>query len=218
MNAYRERSFSRVQTRQRRQPLWLTILLIVGGALVMGGLGFGLSTLLHREPSAESASGSPSTAPLPCKTTLVSPAEVLPQTDKVRINVWNSTQRVGLATDTAKVLSARGFTIVGVDNDPLNQQVSGVAEIRYGPKGAAAAQLISFYIPGAVMVGDNRTGRVVDVALGQEFKKLNGEAEIAAAMASPSPSLSGAGCLTPSPGAPAPEPTVTSAPSPSMSP
>ena len=219
MNAYRERSLSRGHLRRRQRPPWLIAVIIAAGAVVMAGLGFGLSLLLHPTPSTDATAGSSASAsPLPCKTTMVSPAETLPRSDKVKINVYNSTSRVGLATDTAKVLSARGFKIQDVDNDPTRQMVAGVAEIRYGPKGSAAAQLLSFYIPGAVMIGDNRTGKVVDVALGQAYKKLNGEAEIAAAMASPSPSLSGPGCATaPADGASA-APAASQAPSPSLSP
>ena len=219
MNAYRERALSRGHLRRRQRPVWLIAVIIAVGAVVMAGLGFGLSILLRPSPSTDAAAGSSASAsPLPCKTTMVSPAETLPRSNKVKINVYNSTSRVGLATDTAKVLSARGFKIQDVDNDPTRQMVAGVAEIRYGPKGAAGAQLLSFYIPGAVMIGDNRTGKVVDVALGQAYKKLNGEAEIAAAMASPSPSMSGAGCATmPAAGSSA-SPDASVAPSPSLSP
>jgi len=218
MNAYRERSLSRGQLRRRQRPAWLVVVIIAVGAIAMAGLGFGLSLLLNPAPSADGgASASSSSSPRPCKTTMVSPAEVLPRSDKVKINVYNSTSRVGLATDTAKVLSARGFKIQDVDNDPTKQMVAGVAEIRYGPKGAAGAQLLSFYIPGAVMIGDSRTGRVVDVALGQAYKKLNGEAEIAAAMASPSPSVSGEGCATTPAPAGSAEPAASQAPGPSPS-
>ena len=219
MNAYRERSLSRGHLRRRQRPPWLIALIIAVGAVAMAGLGFGLSVLLHPSPSTDALVGpSSSASPRPCKTTMVSPAEVLPRTDKVKINVYNSTGRVGLATDTAKVLSARGFKIQDVDNDPTKQMVAGVAEIRYGPKGAAGAQLLSFYIPGAVMIGDSRTGRVIDVALGQEYKKLNGEAEIAAAMASPSPSMSGEGCVSGSAATAPSVPVASGEPSPGVSP
>jgi hypothetical protein len=178
----------------------------VGILAVLFVIGFGLITLLRAgsgagdaAASAVAASASGSAVPGPCQTTMVSPAETLPQSSKVRINVYNATSRVGLAGDTAKVLSARGFKIQAVANDPLKSAINGVGEIRYGKKGELSAQLVEFYLPGANLVNDGRNSRVVDVVLGDKFKKLEGEGQIAAAMASPRPSLSGPGCPTSEP-------------------
>jgi hypothetical protein len=125
---------------------------------------------------------------------MVTAAEVLPRSSKVTINVWNATDRVGLASDVAKVLNARDFTIRKVDNDPLGAVLEGVGQIRYGMNGRANAELLAFYFPGAILVQDERPRKVVDIALGNAFTEINGEAQIAAAMASPSASLSGPGC------------------------
>jgi hypothetical protein len=163
---------------RRRRPIWVPIVVVLAGIAVLFAVGFGLSRLLNGSSTPEADSiASASAAPLPCETTMVSPAEVLPRTAKVKVNVWNATDRVGLASDVAKVLNARDFTIRKVDNDPQGKVLEGVGQIRYGANGRANAELLAFYFPGAILVQDDRPKKVV-----------------AAAMASPSPSLSGPGC------------------------
>lgn len=201
---------------RRRRPLWVPVLIVLAGIAVLFAVGFGLSRLLNDTSSTDvEAISSASAAPLPCETTMVSPAEVLPRSSKVKVNVWNATDRVGLASDVAKVLNARSFTIKKVDNDPLGAVLEGVGQIRYGVNGRANAELLAFYFPGAILVQDDRPKKVVDIALGNAFTEIAGEAQIAAAMASPSPSLSGPGC--PSQSA-APVASVSSVPVPSMTP
>ena len=199
---------------RRRRPIWVPIVVVIAGIAVLFAVGFGLSRLLNGSSAPEADSiASASAAPLPCETTMVSPAEVLPRTAKVKVNVWNATDRVGLASDVAKVLNARDFNIRKVDNDPQGKVLEGVGQIRYGANGRANAELLAFYFPGAILVQDDRPKKVVDIALGNAFTEIAGEAQIAAAMASPSPSLSGPGC----PSQPAVASTASSA-EPMMSP
>lgn len=204
-------------SRRRREPrpIWLTVVLVIVGMAVLFALGFGIATLLKGGdgslPSDESLDqAAASVQPLPCETVLITPAEVLPRTERVTVNVFNSTPTVGLAAETAQILTARGFTVKNVANDPLDAVLPGTGEIRFGPKGAEAAQLLTFYFPGAVLVDDGRTGKRVDVSLGSGFTEIVGEAELAAALASPSPSPSGPGCITP-PATPAPAEPATEA-------
>lgn len=207
MNSMRE-SAIRPTPRRRRRPAWVIVLVVILGMAVLFGIGFAASLLIRGDgtPQAEvapSASAVASAAPLPCETTLVTPAEVLPATGKVTVNVLNSTKRQGLARDTANVLTARGMKVKKVGNASGDGLVEGVAELRYGPKGEKAARLLEFYFPGAVLVPIERKTKVVDVVLGTDFEKVLGEAQIAAALASPSPSASGPGCASSSPAAPA---------------
>lgn len=192
-------------SRRRRdsRPIWLTVVLVVVAMAVLFALGFGIATLLKGGdgslPPEESVDQATTSAePLPCETVLITPAEVLPRTERVTVNVFNSTPTVGLAAETAQILTARGFTVNKVANDPLGAVLAGTGEIRFGPKGADAAQLLTVYFPGAVLVDDGRSGKRVDVSLGSGFTEIVGEAEIAAALASPSLSPSGPGCVTPS--------------------
>jgi hypothetical protein len=198
---------------RRRRPIWVPIVIVLAGIAVLFAVGFGLSRLLNGFSSSEADSiASASAAPLPCETTMVTAAEVLPRSSKVTINVWNATDRVGLASDVAKVLNARDFTIRKVDNDPLGAVLEGVGQIRYGMNGRANAELLAFYFPGAILVQDERPRKVVDIALGNAFTEINGEAQIAAAMASPSASLSGPGCPS-EPAVATPADSATPAPS-----
>jgi LytR cell envelope-related transcriptional attenuator len=207
--------------RRRSRPIWLTIVLVIVGMAVLFGVGFGIATLLKGgdgslppEESIGDAAGV-TTEPLPCETILVTPAEVLPRTARVAVNVFNSTQTAGLAGDTAETLKVRGFTINKVANDPGGKVLPGVGEIRFGAKGAAGAQLLTYYFPGAVLVDDGRNGKRVDVSLGSGFVEIPTDAEVAAALAAPSPSPSGPGCVSPTPAPEVSAPADAPAPSPS---
>ena len=192
---------NRPKTRPAQRPLWLTVLLIFVAMLVLFGVGFGIATLLKGSGSADSvdSSASPSVSAIVdgCTTIMVTPAEVLPLASRVTINVYNSTKRVGLAGDAAKLLGVRGFKIAKVENDPLGVVIEGEGEIRYGPKGEAAAKLMAYHFPTATLVNDGRKGKRVDVSLGQQFTDLANDAEVVAQLAQPSPSASPQGCPIP---------------------
>ena len=189
-----------------RRPGWLVAVLVVVTMLVMFSVGFAAAVLLGEEQrptvvagtqAAESVtvtSGEPTLEPEPCETTLVAPAEVLPRPDSVIVNVYNSTQRAGLAGTTAQELSQRGFRINKVENDPLGVSLRGIGEIRFGPAGADNARLLEFFFPGALLVDDGRSGPRIDVSLGRGFEAIADQGVVAATLASPSPSLSGPGC------------------------
>jgi hypothetical protein len=207
--------------RRRSRPIWLTIVLVIVGMAVLFGVGFGIATLLKGgdgslppEESIEDASGV-TAEPLPCETILITPAEVLPRTARVTVNVFNSTPTAGLAAETAQILTARGFVLNKIANDPLGEVLPGVGEIRYGAKGAPGAQLLTYYFPGAVLVDDGRNGKRVDVSLGRGFVEIPSDAEVAAALAAPSPSPSGPGCVSPTPTPEVSAPASAPAPSPS---
>ena len=184
----------------RKTPLWVVIVGVAIGVVVLFAVGFGLSTLVRGGSSSSSA---PETSAAPteesCVTVTVTPSEVLPQATAVKINVYNSTNRVGLAGTTADELRARGFIVDKIDNDPNGSGMTSVGEVRYGDKGAAQAQVIAFYIPGITLVNDGRKGKVVDVALGQQYTALASKQDVDAAMNEPSESASGPGCATPAP-------------------
>lgn len=90
--------------------------------------------------------------------------------------------------------------------------MSAPAEIRHGPSGLTSAKLMTYYIPGAVLVDDGRTDATIDTVLGQAFTAIAPQSEVDAALVAPSPSPSGPGCPTPTPTTPAPAPTSTPEP------
>lgn len=171
----------------------IVLAVLVAAAGIIGGVI--LLTGDSDEPMAASATASASASP--CTTMMVMPAVLLPDPEDVKVNVFNSTKKSGLAAVTAAELEVRGFIVKRVSNDPTGAQVKGVAEIRYGPAAEDGAKLVAYQFPGARMILVGRTGKRVDVALGAAFRAMPTTQDVAAALASPSPSASGPGCASP---------------------
>jgi hypothetical protein len=194
--------------RQRvKRPPWLIAVAIAVVILVVVGVILGVMNLF-RGGSTTSAGPEPDVSASPCVTATVATSEVLPAPKDVRLNVFNSTSKAGLASDTAKELSARGFKVVRIANDPLGKKIDGVAQIRYGPKGELSAQLLLLYVPGAEMVNDYRTGRRIDLSTGKTFSGLSPQQGVKALLAAPTPIASGPGCV---PDGVPPEPAASGA-------
>jgi len=184
---------SPIKRRPPSRPSWLIPLLVVVALLVVVGVGYGAVTLL-RGTSDDSGSEAAGPTPEACATATVTPAEVLPKPAKVRVNVYNATSTSGLASKTADQLEKRGFRIGKVANDPAGKPIPGVAELRYGPKGAEEAQLMLIYVPGATLVELDRKGQRVDLAMGDAFTGIAPEQQVNEALSVPSPVASGLGC------------------------
>lgn len=90
----------------------------------------------------------------------------------VTINVYNATDRQGLAASVAKSLRTQGFKVAVVANDPLGKQIAGVGEVRRGRSGAAGAALVATRLSGAKVVPDKRADATVDLVLGNRFTAL----------------------------------------------
>lgn len=154
----RRRPPRRPRTGRRPQPALIMISLLVVVAIGVWWWVF------HPSQGATTAACTPKPAP--------GLSKMDPRTVKVR--VYNSTDRSGLATTVSKALAARHFTIDSTGNDPIRDQrnVQGVGEIRYGSAGAQQAVLLSFQFPGIKLVKDPRTDAAVDLAIGPTFSKL----------------------------------------------
>jgi hypothetical protein len=181
--------------RQHRQsrPMWLVVLLIVVGVLVVVGIGYGVISLIRGSSGTDAADES-TPLPSPCQTELVPAGDVLPVPADVTVNVYNATGTSGLASKTATALEDSGFKVAKVANDPVGKPITGVAQIRFGPKGREEAELLLVYVPGAQLVTLDRKGKKVDLATGDGFTGLATSDEVTAALASPSPVATGAGC------------------------
>jgi hypothetical protein len=129
--------------------------------------------------SASTSSCTPPVSPSPRTTKSPKPP---PQPKTITVNVYNSTTRSGLARKTADLLHDRGFIIGNVTNDHAPKPVVGVAEVRYGPKGVAAAHVVAAQVVGVVLVEDKRTSTDVDLAVGAKYKKLATPAQVKAAL------------------------------------
>jgi hypothetical protein len=99
---------------------------------------------------------------------------------KIQVRVYNATAREGLARKIAGQLIGRGYAILSTDNDPLAgiRPVEGSAEVRYGPGGAKQAIQVRRQVPGATLYKDARQGPVVDLVLGEKFRRLSTPAEL----------------------------------------
>ena len=188
---------------RRKQSPVVAVVLVVIGMVILFGAGYGLSRIIQGSGSSDVGStsaptdGSASSAspePQPCVTVTVTPGAGLPSPAQVTTNVYNATDRAGLAASTAEELQIRGFLIGVIDNDPLAKTITSVAEIRHGPSGEQAARLMSFYIPGAELVDDGRKDATIDTVLGAAYTSVAPQSEVDTALAAPSPSPSGPGC------------------------
>lgn len=181
-----------IRRQQKRRPRWLMAVLIGVAVLVAIGIIFAIVSVVRGGASDDSSAAS--SDPSPCVTTMITPADSLPAPSDVRVNVYNATGTAGLAGKTAKELGARSFKVVKVANDPRNKKIAGIAQIRYGTKGEASAQVLLFQAPGAELVNDGRKGKSVDLAMGEAFTGLAVVGDVAAQMAVETPSVSGASC------------------------
>ena len=183
----------RTRRRPRRRPPWLVGVLIAIAVLIVFALLFALWKLISGGSTSDAATV-PDASASPCVTTTMPTSKLLPPPNQVRVNVYNATPKTGLAKKTARELSAKGFKISKVANDPAGKKLTGVAQIRYGPKGELSAQLLLLYVPGAEMVNDYRAGKKIDLATGSTFSGLSPQQGVKALLAAPTAVASGPGC------------------------
>jgi hypothetical protein len=104
------------------------------------------------------------------------PADLrLPNENKdIKINVYNATDRPGLAENVASDFANREFTVKTKGNDPLKKKVDKIAVLRYGPKGVGAAWVLrAYFLAEADQEFDiARKDDVVDVVIGTKFRQL----------------------------------------------
>lgn len=141
----------------------------------------------HRDTADTAAATPRRTCPVPS-----TPPPVVAPT-AVKVNVYNATDKRGLASRVAAELKRRGFHVGKVDNDPLKRQVTGAAEVRSSTAGAGAARTVSAQVGTVVAVPDQRPNASVDLVLGAAFVRLQPVPAAAAAL-SPSPQPVPSGC------------------------
>jgi hypothetical protein len=115
-----------------------------------------------------------------CASAKAAPPSLNPKSLSVR--VLNATDRKGEATRVATALKSLGFQVTAVDNDRSGRKVTGVGEVRHGPRGKTAALYIATYLPGAGDFTDTRATTVIDLVVGPEYSKLATKEQVAAAL------------------------------------
>lgn len=91
---------------------------------------------------------------------------------EVTLNVFNASQREGIATDAANHLRERGFDVKTVRNATLDPETAeSVAMIYAGPEDTGKALAVQKQIPGSqVVLQPDRTNGILDLALGVKYK------------------------------------------------
>jgi LytR cell envelope-related transcriptional attenuator len=109
----------------------------------------------------------------------------LPIPEQVTLNVYNATDKSGLATNVKNEFVNRKFKVDQARDDPQKKKVDGVATIRYGPKAAGAAWLMrAYFLDEAKLEFDKgRQDDRVDIVIGPRFRQLATLTEVNQALA-----------------------------------
>jgi hypothetical protein len=183
MMAYLEESGASIRRRRRRRRAALTLTLV--GLVMFGTFAYAAA---YFQGWVGTSAPKPAASPA-CQ--VVTPVQAL-KPAAVTINVYNATNRTGLAASVAKSLRTQGFKVAKVANDPLGKQIAGVGEVRHGGPGAAGASLAATRLSGAKVVPDARTDATVDIVLGERFTALRAPPKVAPSKATkPTPSPTG---------------------------
>ena len=154
-----ESATSRRHRRNRRTAIIFVVLVAV-----LAGAFYYAAAYFNRPSTPATSSGCPTgdfTAAAPALTA-----------GQVTVNVYNATNRAGLAAATAKDVKARGFVIGQVANDPSKKKIDAPAEVRFGPNGKAGSELVARLVEGAVPTQDTRADATVDLVIGNGYKAL----------------------------------------------
>lgn len=142
---------------RRRRALAMAALAVVGVLLLVAGVTW---FFLRGDDATPAAA--------PCATATAEQ----PPPNLIVVNVYNATQRTGLAAQAAGDLRTQSFDIAAIGDDPQDATISDVAEIRHGPAGADAAAVLAKRVRGAQLVADDRTDSTVDLVLGARFSAV----------------------------------------------
>lgn len=166
-----ESGLSTKRRRQRRTAVTLLLTLL----FLFGAFWWAWSYI--RDGGEGAATGVPTTSPSTPTATCITGED--PKT--VTINVYNATNRSGLARGSADQLTAAGFTVGTVANDPLGAQVETALQLRHGPAGEPFATAFKeYYQPVAELVPVEREGTELDLVLGNQFEALAAFADLPA--------------------------------------
>jgi hypothetical protein len=104
---------------------------------------------------------------------VICPVQTVTDPTLTKVNVYNGTQRSGLATSVARELQKREFHVSNVGTERPAKPIPAIGMIRYGTPGAQAAHTIALEFPGKVLlVKDARDSRTVDLVIGEKYKGM----------------------------------------------
>jgi hypothetical protein len=153
----------------RRRHLTTAITLLVLVTILVTGVVIGVDKLFAPLPSSEQPVATPS--PTCTLRTVRKGQRVIPR--QVQVSVFNGGDRAGLAGETMKSLSSRGFRRGEVGNAPSNVKVRRV-QVWTTLRNDDGARLVARQFGRTTKVRITRTdlGPGVDVVVGDSFRKL----------------------------------------------
>ncbi|MEU2389139.1 LytR C-terminal domain-containing protein [Streptomyces sp. NPDC007369] len=176
-------AYPRLSRPRRRRRIVFTVL---GAVLGLAVLAYGSLQLIHvfrgdadaRGKRGTAAGNCPSGKPEPGAAAPASaaPAVVLPKPGDITVNVYNATQRAGLAKAVGDELKKRGFTVGQVGNAPadFDKKVPGTGILLGSAKtDKAVYSVLGTQIEGDTLQNDAREGADVDLILGDAFTQLS---------------------------------------------
>ena len=149
------------EARARRRRAVITLLLAL--LMIFFAVWYAMSYI--RADDERRATESSSSATPTCET----------KASEFKVNVYNATDREGLATTVARDLRKRGFDVQTVANDPKGTEVTGPGELRHGTNGTKGAELLSDHLGDFSIDKDERDRTKVDVVLGPDYERLVAE-------------------------------------------
>jgi hypothetical protein len=180
-------AYPRMRPPRRRGRVVAVLCVTVVALGLLGWGGLQLYSVFTGRGGDKKASAAPQDRPSCVPTTPAAGSGkplTLPQPGKVVVNVYNATERGGLAKSTADQLVSRGFKVAKFGNAPdaYITKVPQSALLVAGPAGEAAAREASTQVVGStVKIDPKRKGDTVDLMIGNTFGKLSTPAQAAAA-------------------------------------
>lgn len=127
------------------------------------------------------------------------PAPKVSDPETTEVNVYNGTDRHGLAAAVSTELQRRKFRVLTIANKKQAAPLKVVAVVRYGPAGKVEAHTVALQFPAKVkLMQDGREGGSVDVVLGEKYKGMVSRKQGARAIV---PAAVPEDCVPPSTGA-----------------
>ncbi|MBX6749778.1 MAG: LytR C-terminal domain-containing protein [Micromonosporaceae bacterium] len=105
----------------------------------------------------------------------------VPDEEQVTVNVYNGTDRTGLAEQISNELANRGFTTNTMEGVPEGGPYTLAGYIIFGPEGVGAAWLVSaYFLEGEYdpRFDKDKQGPEVDLILGADFQQLTTQTEV----------------------------------------
>ncbi|MEV6117596.1 LytR C-terminal domain-containing protein [Streptomyces sp. NPDC052109] len=185
--------YPRMRPPRRRGRL---VAAVVASVAALGLIGWGTLQLIDVFTGGKKSTTASSKTGCRPEAATATQVKALPKPGEITVNVYNATDRTGLAKDTADELKKRGFKIGAVGNasKQFDKKVKSTGML-LGPASARNTSLpvLGTQLSGAEQRTDTRKGTDLDLILGDGFKNLTQRAasdQALTRLAAPDPTAS----------------------------